>query len=80
MRLSIRHYTIAVAAIAALWGLYLHLVRESMRPSVGSVESDGTFRSRRMRDEEIRAFDWTLHESVIGRQQEPRPVPLIPHR
>ena len=65
-RASMRQIMIAIAVIAALLGIYMHLVRDSLRPSIGFVGSDGSHWSRKMTDKEISEFDWTLHESAIN--------------
>ena len=48
-RASMRQIMIAIAVIAALLGIYMHLVRDSLRPSIGFVGSDGSHWSRKIR-------------------------------
>ena len=67
-RVSMRHIMFAIAAIAALLGIYMHLVRESLWPGIGFVGSDGSHWYRKMTDKEIAEFDWTLHRSAIKGQ------------
>jgi hypothetical protein len=79
-RLSIRQWMIAIAVMATLFGIYMHLVRESLRPDIGFVGSNGSHWSRSMTDKEIADFDWTLHESAIKGRDESALKPAAPHQ
>ncbi len=79
-RVSMRQWMIAIAVMATLFGVYMHLVRESTRPSIGFVGRDGSHWSRRMTDKEIADFDWTLHESAIKGRNRSGLEPATPHQ
>ncbi len=79
-RVSVRQCVIAIAVISALFGIYMHFVRESLRPSIGFVGADGSHWSRKMTDKEIADFDWTLHESAIKERNRSAFEPATPHK
>jgi hypothetical protein len=70
VQLTVRRIMIAIAALAIFFGIYMHAVRESCRPSIGFVGKDGYHWSRRMTDKEIAEHDWTLVKSAIKKLED----------
>jgi tetratricopeptide (TPR) repeat protein len=59
-RVTVRQYVIAIAVMATFFGIYVFILRESMRPMIGFVGNNGVHWSRKMTDEEITETDWSV--------------------
>jgi hypothetical protein len=52
LRITVRRMMVAVAVVAALVGVYLHVLRVGLRPEIGFVGTDGAHGSRYTTDKE----------------------------
>jgi tetratricopeptide (TPR) repeat protein len=64
-RVAVSQCMIGIGVLATLFGIYMYIVRESMRPGIGFVGNNGVHWSRRMSDKEIAETDWSLIATVF---------------
>ena len=74
-RIAVWQSMIGIALLASLLGVYLYIVRESMRPGIGFVGNNGVHWSRTMTDKEIAETDWSRFATDHPERNSSNPAP-----